>query len=543
MDFWTNVSVVGNSIGLRGVENGNRVTRKVSYNPTVYFLSTEPTEFRSFDGKYFLAPTHLGNIWETRQYLKKKEDVLGFKAFGNPRAEYAFITENFKKEVNYDISKFYIANIDIEVESENGFPDVDAAKEPILSITIEKSGKYFVWGVGDYVPHLPDITYFKCENEIKMLEHFILWWINDYPDILTGWNIAFFDIPYLLHRITNVFDEDMAKLLSPWRKLGSRRITQFGRERIVYSLLGIDVLDYMDLFKKFSRMAAQESYKLGDIAQEILGEGKVSYDEEQTLHNLYKTNFQKYIEYNIHDTTLVKKLNQKERLIELALTLAYQSHTNPSDVFSQVRMWTQIIDDFLWRENKFSTIFRYNDNEKERFEGAFVKATKKGMFQWVCSFDATSLYPSLIMQHNISPDTFIPPEKYSPEMAEFMSQNIRVDSLFRGEIDTSPLRDFDACLTANGQLFSRQKKGFMTRIIEEMFAKRQTYKRAMLKAMSEAESLKKSGSGSPQRLAEALSSATQYDALQNAVKVCLNSSFGAMGNIFFVYYDKRPGRP
>lgn len=542
MRFWTNACVVGNKIGIRGVDrNGVRVTKKVPFTPTLYMYSNHPTEYTTYDGSHYLEPIKTGNIWETKDYIKQHEEIENYKLFGNPRAEYAYITENFPKDVDFDSSLIYVANIDIEVDSSNGTKalDVAAASEKIVSITLETAGKYHVWGLKSYTPHIPNVTYYQCADEIELLGRFLYFWTKDYPDVVTGWNIGMYDIPYLLHRITNIFGADRAKTLSPWGRTTNRRVVQFGREHFVYGLQGLDVLDYMDLFKKFSRNAAQESYKLGDIAFAITGEEKVNYDDEGSLAALYSKNFQKFIEYNIHDTTLIRKIDQKEKLLELAFTLAYQSHTNISDVFSQVRMWTQIIDDYLAREGKFSTAYRWGDTEKEEFEGAYVKEASSGLFNWVVSFDATSLYPSLIMQHNISPDTFIEPVQYSPQMREVMAQNINVETLYDRKIDTSALSALNVTLTANGHLFQKDRRGFLPKIIAGMFEKRQIAKKKMLAAEKLVEALKEDPTSTPEKALQAENDASRYDALQNALKTALNSAFGALGNQYFVHFDVR----
>lgn len=540
MDFYTNASIVGNSIGLRGIENGKRVTRKVAFSPTLYHKSKTPTEFSTFDDAYYLEPFKPGTIWETKEYLKEYEKVEGAEIYGNPRAEYAYITENFPADIPFDTSQIYVVNIDIEVDMTNGNKALDTANatEQVLSITIETKGIYHVWGMKSYTPHIPNVNYYQCKDELELLASFLNFWTRDYPDVVTGWNISIYDIPYLLHRITRIFGEDRAKSLSPWSRLTQGRMTQFNREHTVYQLQGLDILDYMDLFKKFSRNAAQESYKLGDIAEALDVGSKVDYGD-RTLKQLYDEDFQLFIEYNIHDTTLIRKIDGKEKLLDLAFTLAYQSKTNPSDVFKQVRMWTQIIDDYLAREKKFSSALRYSDTDKDRFEGAYVKDAMSGLFNWVASFDATSLYPSLIMQHNISPDTFIEPEKYTPEMREIMSQKISVETLYDRSVDTSGLAAVQATLTANGHLFRIDKKGFLPRIIEALFAKRKAAKDKMLAAEKGVEALKKQSTHDPLLLSQMENDQARFDALQNALKVCLNSSFGALGNNYFFHFDVR----
>ena len=160
-------------------------------------------------------------------------------------------------------------------------------------------------------PKKDDVIYFRCENEFNLLNAFLGWWSSpsNTPDILTGWNTKLFDVPYLVRRIEKVIGSESYKRLSPWQLIRERMIpTLGGREQVAYDLEGIVQLDYYDLFKKFTlnTYGQQESYKLDHIANVVLGEKKLSYEEYGSLHSLYKHDFQKFIDYNIKDVELVE---------------------------------------------------------------------------------------------------------------------------------------------------------------------------------------------------------------------------------------------
>ena len=533
MQFYTNVKTVGNKIAVRGIENGRRFSRKLDYNPTFYLPSKEKTKFTTLIGNGYLTPFSPGNISECRDFLERYRDVTNFDIFGNPKYEYAWISEHFSEQMPFDSSLLYEANIDIETESDNGFPDIEKADEPILSITIESKHKYVVFGMGDYVPHMDSVTYIKCTNEIDLLQKFIAFWTSDYPDTVTGYNISLFDIPYLLHRITRVLGDKAAKSLSPWHKLKQRKVIIMGRENSTYELVGINQLDWLELFKKFSPIFAQEQYSLDFIARTLIGESKLKY-ENVPGHRLHKVNYQKFIEYNIHDTTLVRKMDDKEKLLELAYLLAADAHVNPGDVFSQVRMWTQIIEDALYRSNKAVSAIR-ESFEKEPYAGGFVKDPKEGWWKWLASFDLTSLYPHLIMQWNISPDMLINASEYTQEMHDILAQGVSVETLLNKQIDTSKLKELGVTLTPNGQFFRIQEQGFVSKIISDMFDARASFKRQMLDGEKQIEINKAAGKSTKEL--EYL--VTKFNNRQQTKKVCLNSYYGATGNEYFFLYDVR----
>ena len=508
--FYTNVQSLGNYIALRGIdERGESIRRKIHYEPTLYVTAQKQSQWKTLDGK-MVSPVKWGPMKDTRQAMREYPgDVFGIEGF-----QYSFISDNYPGLVNYELSKIRIAFIDIECSSEYGFPDIRRANEEVLAISIKIGDDFKVYGCGEYNPS-PGIKYINCPNEEGLLKSFIDDWASNYPDIVTGWNSRFFDIPYLMNRIIRILGEKYANKLSPWGWFKENEVTLVGNRRHqVYELVGISSIDYMDAYKKFTYVN-QESYSLNHIAYAELGEKKLDYSEASTLHELYRTNFQKFVDYNVHDVILVERLEEKMKLMEMIISLAYMAKCNFNDVFSPVKMWDCIIYNHL-REQKIVIPPKKHEQKSEAYEGAYVKEPQLGRHKWVCSFDLNSLYPHLIMQYNISPETLL----------KMYPRDKMVEALLEGEIDTQFLKDQNMTMTPNGSLYTRKKQGFLPALMEKMYTDRVKYKKMMI------EEQKKGKSADTNKLA-------QYHNMQINLKIALNSAYGALGNQWFRYYDVR----
>ena len=529
--FYTNVQCIGNNILYRGVVDGGRVKTKIAYQPTLYERTNKKTAFRSLDG-YALEENKFSSIREAKDYLRQFEDVSGKVIYGQNRFEYAFIGDEHRNMIEWNIDHIVIALFDIEVGSENGFPDPYEANEPVTAISLSfLNGATFVWGCGDYQP-IGDEKYTKCRDEYHLLKFFLKFWVDNYPDVQSGWNTKFFDIPYLVNRMRRVLGEDETKKLSPWNMISEREAFVMNKKLKVYDLVGIGDLDYLELYKWYSPNGkSQESYRLDHIANFELGEKKIDYSEYDNLHQLYRLNYQKFIEYNIKDVNLVVRLEDKLRLIELALTLAYDTKTNYNDVFAQTRMWDALTYNHLMNKN-IVVPPRIIKEKDSAFEGAYVKEPQIGMHEYVASFDLNSLYPHLLMQYNISPETLIEPENYNETMRNVISQGVNVEKLLNRQIDTSAL--FDVTLTPNGQFFRTDFQGFLPAMMEEMYEDRKKFKKMMLVAKQEKEKEK-----DPVKKNDLEKKVARYNNLQLAKKVSLNSAYGALGSQYFRFYDLR----
>jgi DNA polymerase elongation subunit (family B) len=531
MKYYTNIAIQGNNILYRGVKNGRRVKEKIQYSPVLYLHSKKETEFKTLFNEN-LEARRFETIRDAKDFVKRYDGVESFPIYGNDRFEYAFIADEHKGQIEWDIRNISIAVIDIEVGSENGFPDPHKAQEPMISIALTYlNGQSIIFGYGDYTTKNSEI-YVKCEDEYTLCKKFLMYWQENCPDVISGWNIDGFDIPYIVNRFNKILGEDETKKLSPWNNIWERSYVFKGQQKISYTITGVSALDYIELYKWYAPGGkSQESYKLDHIAFVELGNKKLDYSEYDSLHQLYKHNYQKFIEYNIVDVSLIFQLEEKLKLIELALTLAYDTKTNYEDVFAQTRMWDSLIYSYLL-DKKIIVPPKVVKRKDSAFEGAYVKDPQVGMHECVASFDLNSLYPHLIIQYNISPETLIEPSKYTKEMRNIISDGVDVDKLLKKEVDTSQLKN--VALTPNGQFFRNDVQGFLSKMMEEMYEDRKKFKKLMLKSKQQYLDEK-----DPVKKQEIENLVARYNNLQLAKKVSLNSAYGAMGSQYFRFYDLR----
>lgn len=545
-DFYTNVKVIGNKIAYRGIENGRRVRSKIDYYPSLFIHSDNPTQFTTISGE-FVEEIRPGTMKECRDFCRQYEDIQDFKIYGNQRYEYAFISDKFgpRDPIPYDLSFIKVCNIDIEVGSENGFPEPETAYEPLTAITYKMGSKFMVFGCGEFKNTREDVEYIKCSNEIDLINMFLNQWGLDYPDIITGWNVKFFDIPYLVNRITRVMGEEFAKRLSPWNSYYEREVYYQNRQQQVYIIAGIAILDYLELYRSFHPGGqAKEQYSLNFICSEEIGEKKISYEEYGNLFRLYKDNYQKFIEYNIHDVELVERLDAKLKLVEVAIIIAYTCRCNFDDVFTQVTMWDSLFYNRL-RSKQIVVPPNKKSTKKQDYEGVYVKEPIPGFYKYIASFDLDSLYPHLIMQQNISPDTIIEPGNYVEGMASFLDRGISVEKLLNRTINTVPLKAWNATVTPNGQLFRLDQKGFLVEMMQEIYDDRKVFKKKAIEAKKQIEVIKKriAEEGETAELKEEMTKykndAAHYNNMQLAMKLTLNSAYGTLGSEYFRWFDVR----
>ncbi len=512
MDFYTNVAQWGNNLLVRGVQNGQRKNFKVKYSPTLFVPVMKQTDWKTLDNK-FVTPYKFDTIKEAREFMSKYESQPHL-CFGYDRFAYTYISDTFPNKLNWNVDSILIVTIDIEVRCENGFPNPDEAIEPLLSITIKnhQSKNIVVWGIGDYKKSKDNVTYVNCKDENELILEFMSFWSKHQPDVITGWNTDFFDVPYLVNRIKKLFGESKMKELSPWGNVSSRKVFKQGRDQYCYDIMGVSQLDYFHLYQLFT-YTKKESYKLDYIAFIELGEKKDDNPYE-TFKDWYTKDYQSFIDYNIQDVEIVDKLEDKMGLITLLLTLAYEAKVNFEDVFGQVKYWDILIYNFL-RKRKIAIPQKTSHSKDEKYEGAYVKVPQTGLHKWVVSFDLNSLYPHLIMQYNISPETLL----------KSRSQDINVDDMLK---ETKLNLIEKTTMTPNGAVFKTDKQGFLPAIMQELYDDRVVYKKKMLQAQQAYEDTKDE---------KYLKLISRYNNIQMARKISLNSAYGAIGNQWFRYYD------
>jgi len=521
MKFYTSVLPYRGKLLVRGVnENGERKRYRIPYRPSLFVPVQKPTKYKTLDGRYVEKIT-FENQFKAREWIEEYKDVANFEYFGNTRYQYPFIADTFPGKVNWDMNQIRLVTIDIECASENGFPDVERAEEPILCITVKNhtNKKIVVFGTDNFVSDRDDVTYYRCSTERALIEKFTKFWTEFNPDIITGWNVKFFDIPYLMNRFVNLMGEEYILQFSPWKVVNKATTNMTGKgynkQASYWDIMGVSILDYFDLYRKHT-FIRQESYKLDYIGQVELGESKTEnpYD---TFKEFYQNDYQLFVEYNIQDVELVDKLEDKMKLIELHLTMAYEAKVNYQDVFGQVRVWDSIIFNHLKEKN--IVIPSQKESTKSRaYEGAYVKDPVIGFHDWICSFDLNSLYPHLIMQYNISPETMVGHDPEKVNVAKMLNQETDLSNL-----DTRTI-------TPNGAQFRTDKRGFLPELMDTLYKERVIYKKKMIKAKS---MYQETGD---KRLLKDI--ATNHN-IQLARKIALNSAYGAIGNQFFRYYDTR----
>ena len=515
MRFYTNVQLIGNQFLVRGVENGRRYEHRDEFFPTLFVKSKRDSKFRTLSGEP-VEEVHPGTVRDCREFYKKYDEVDGFPIYGNDRYIYQYISDKYPEdEIKFDISQIKLVTLDIETTAEKGFPDVESASEEILAITIQDytTKQIITWGVKPFLNKQKNVTYHHCPTEHELLSNFINYWMQDVPDVITGWNIQLFDIPYICKRLNRVLGEKLMKRFSPWGLVSQGEAFIMGRKHTTFDVGGVTQLDYLDLYKKFT-YKAQESYRLDYIASVELGQKKLDHSEYETFKDFYTHGWQKFIEYNIVDVELVDRLEDKMKLIELALTMAYDAKVNYADVFYQVRMWDNIIYNYL-KKRDIVIPPKIRSDKNEKYAGAYVKEPIPGKYDWVVSFDLNSLYPHLIMQYNISPETLL--EERHPTAS--------VDRILNEEINFELYKDNAVC--PNGAMFRKDVRGFLPELMEKMYGDRVIFKKKMLAAKQEYEK-------TPTIALE--KEIARCNNIQMAKKISLNSAYGAIGNQYFRYY-------
>ncbi len=515
MSFYTNVQMVGDNLLYLGYENGQRIQRKFKFSPTLFVVTDKKTKHRTLDGRY-AKPVKFESIREARAFRDKYKDIDNFEVHGYDRYLYQFISKEFPAEVDYDLKSLKVTSLDIEVACENGFPNVQECAEPLLSITVQDyiSRKIKVWGTKPYRTDREDVEYILCDSEEHLLRAFLHYWTTNFPDILTGWNVELYDVPYICGRMERLFGEKEMKQMSPWGIVHREEMEIKGRQQIIYNMFGINVVDYLDLYKKFT-YTNQESYRLDHIAFVELGQKKLDHSEFENFKDFYTKDWQKFIDYNIKDVELVVRLEEKMKLIELAIALAYDAKVNIRDVYFQVRMWDTIIYNFLKNKNLVVPPAKRSD-KNEKYEGAYVKEPKPGRYDWVVNFDLNSLYPHLIMQYNISPETLWETRHPSASVERLLRKEIKIDGEF--------------CVAPNGAQYRKDIHGFLPEIMQKIYDERTLYKKKMLQAKRDYEK-------SP--TAQLQKDISKFNNIQMARKIQLNSAYGAIGNQYFRYYNLR----
>ena len=520
-EYYTNITTIGDNLCVRGVRDGEEFSSKVKYKPTLYIESDRPTGFTNIYGTP-LKPLEFEKIRECRDFAKQHANT-NLRVYGYPffNHQYALETYGETAEADWKREEIRVYNIDIEVTSDQGFPEAKDALFPVTAICIHDSisDKFITFGMGQWFAtesELPDdildrVVYIPCANEHELMTKFMRFWQDFPPAIVTGWNVEGFDIPYLFNRLNNIGMK--GDRLSPWNLCNYREYTTMRGEECSCKMLGIDTIDYLDRYRKNK---IQESYRLGHIAHVELGQAKLDFSEEQGLHTLFYNNFQKFIDYNIQDVNLVKLLDEKLGLIDVQLSVAYKAGVNPEDVSGVVKTWDALVNKELRNNNQVPPWSFPTPSKHEVIPGGYVKEPQVGKHGWVCSFDLNSLYPHLIMQYNISPETLNTSMKVMPGA----QQQERIQKMIDGEMLSGPLNH---SVSASGWCFDNTKEGIIPRLMRELYDDRKRIKKEMIAKQKRGEN------------------AAKEELTQYVIKILLNSGYGALTNKYYRWYDQRMG--
>ena len=422
--------------------------------------------------------------------------------------------------------------LDIEVATSGGFPNIMDADNEIISIALfdKVANQYTVLVLdtqGLYKPIKRDnieVKFFSTEEEL--LNTFFLKWTEIQPTIVSGWNIEKFDIPYLYHRARKVCGHEIASALSPIAKV------LWNEYKEQYKIAGISVLDYLGLYKKFT-YTQESSYSLDSIGLKEVNTGKTKY--EGTLDNLFKTDINKFIEYNLNDVQIVTKIDDKMKLIDLVKYLCHKAHCPYEDVYYSSRVIDGAILTYLKKlgiiapNKKFKTMDDAIADGVESFSGAFVKEPIPGRYFWVYDLDMTSLYPSVIMSLNISPETKIgkidgwDSEEYVKNVPQ--TYTIRLNDRSPKKMSTEELKEWleqhKYSIAINGVIYKKKDGGLIPTILDTWFSERVEYRSLM----------KKYGHENDKEKYE------YFKHLQHVMKILLNSVYGVLGLPTFRFYD------
>ena len=525
MDFYTNVCRTRDKILVKGYQGRKQVKMAVSYRPNHYIPSKKgETAYRALDGRH-LEVVNLNSMGGARKFRERYAGVDGFEIHGYDRYIYTYIADKFQGDIEFNQKLIKTASLDIECECEDGFPDPMIAGEKVNAISIKPFGKEcVVFGIGSWEHDRTDVIYHNCKNEAALLIEFIKYWRKESFDIITGWNVNSFDITYLCNRIDKILGEDEHKKLSPWNQSDVREFVAQGYQKnMVYNLYGINVLDYLELYRKHT-FVNQESYRLDHIANVELGKGKLDYSEYGNLHTLYRQDYAKFLEYNVQDAVLVEQLEEKLGLIELVQTMSYNAKCNYNDTFGMVKYWETIIYNFLKEQNIQTPPQRLktgNDKMKPII-GAYVKEPLVGGHNWVVSFDLNSLYPHIIMQYNISPE----------KMVKGYKEDVSIDRLLNKQCDLSYLKQQNNTVCPNGTKFTRDRQGFLPELMEKFYDERRMWKKKMIEYQVERESCK---DAKRRRQLDTLIKRAYNN--QQVRKIALNSAYGALANQYFAFFS------
>lgn len=543
MSFPTHFHGLGNAINLRWVDDQGRhhTDRITNWGPTLYTTTNEKdSQYKSLTGEN-LKQLPFDSIKDAKNFIDEYGSVEGFRLFGNDNWAYQYVDSRWPEEhVSYDETKIKVYYLDIETEVGNEFPEPKLALQRINLITAFDGSTFHVWSFKD--TELNDTEYGypvvkHCLNrEDMMLRSFVSWMEGNPPDVLSGWNSAGFDLLYIVRRVRSQLGEDWVKKLSPFGRVSERDHKE--GDGVDVTLHGIEHLDYMLLFKKF--IPGEREWSLDSVAEDILSENKL-HNPFSTFREFYENDWPTFSRYNVRDVQLLVKLDAKLKLMSLCFSVAYMTKVNYTDVLGTVKVWDAFIQNYLRSKNQFvQACYSPPPPADRQIAGGFVMDPKTGRHAHVVSFDATSLYPSIVRTFNMSTETLVQPEELPEELRPWFDR-IQIDEIVAGvdENLSQLLGKHNLSMAANGQFFRRDKQGIIAKLIGDVFNARVAAKNEMKRWKKELVELKDKDGADEKSIKHAESMLAALDNRQLALKILANSAYGALASRFFRFYDFR----
>ena len=503
---------------------GVRIDTEIPFRPYLYLEKEDAEDAVSIFKTSLLKKTFRNSI-DRKKFVDNSSNK---RIFHNLGPEQQFLIDMYKDQ-NGDPKfsqfplKVFLLDIEVDTTVDSSFPTPEKAAVPINLITVYDTltKATHTWGLKEhYTPTLPDCIYHRCKNEQDLILQFVDFWKSDYPDIASGWNSMGFDFPYIINRFMKIFGEDFVNQLSPVGVVRGRKVfTDMGKEVTIWSIKGVSLIDYMDLYKTFSP-GEKESFSLNYISELELGEGKIAYNAV-SLGELAQTDWKLFVDYNIQDVHLLVKLEEKLKFLEIARMIAYKGCTNFEAALGKVAVVTGAVAIQAHKQGMVIPTFP-NNLDREAFEGGFVRDPERGIQKAIVSFDVNSLYPNTIITLNISPETKLG----KVIQGDFEKGEEVTISLLNGKIHTLPsekfkkfLVDEKVVLTKAGILYSQKSKGILPNLIDQVYKERVEAKKQLQKY----EKIKN-------KTSEDLRKISYYDNLQRTIKVVLNAVYGVTSN-------------
>lgn len=532
MSNYTFCDKLGHRLFIRYVDkNGKRVQRVISETPLELFIPGARADGIGLFGER-LSRVEFNSVEELGDFVKEYDGVTDI--YGQTSPAHQVIATQWPGKIDFNMDHIKVLNFDIEVDSREGFPHPERAAYEVTSIAMKVFGekRRVAFGLKGYRTKNDYDEYVQCDDERDLLIKFIMEWKRINPDIITGWYIEGFDVPYIINRIRKVLGEEWVIQLSPFYHETKRviRETKVGRDTASYNILGITIFDYQNLYMKFSPTKL-ESYKLDAVGEHEKVGRKVNYEElgYKDLNDLYDRNFELFIDYNFQDVELVEDLDHKLKFILCAINIAYLTHSRFNEALATVKPWDNFIYNMLLEDGIQIPPQKFAAKEKD-IVGAYVKEPVPGKYKWIIAVDMASLYPSIAMMYNMSPETLV--YKDSPNPMGFMDKVLH-DEPATLKLIASRIAE-GLCTASNGSSYRQDVIGVIPRGMKMLFDTRKNVKSVQMKAAKKALEAAKKAHQPHEDLEQMVQ---MLDAYQQALKVVANGGYGAMSNVGFRYFS------